>query len=71
MQIKSHELTDNGMIRIKTKDPDGTFVYFADKFDSIEELEAEINKKIIQNDKIKKMKKDKKDKLESELDAGY
>jgi hypothetical protein len=53
MKILSYELKD-GMIRVTTDNKDeSVFVYFANKFNSLKELEQEINKK---NTEIEKNK---------------
>lgn len=64
--IKSYKI-EGDMIRITTQD-DGDFVYFKDKFGSIEEIEREIEKKIIIDTMKKNKKDDKLNKLISDLD---
>jgi hypothetical protein len=71
MKILSHEIKD-GMIHVMTDNKDRPdFHYFADKFQSVAELEAEINRsialegkhKIKKEAKLKKFKDDLKEKI--------
>lgn len=69
VKILNHHIKGN-MIVVETDNIDRpTFVYFADKFSSLKELEAEIDKSINLQKKRSQSKSLKIQKLEEELNA--
>lgn len=72
LKVKSITERADGMMVYELKDDEGTYVYNADKFASLDDVKAEISKHKAESAERVKAKKAKKDKIKLEFEnAGY